>query len=150
MSRSARILVRSEALSHAAFSGERNTPSQSAAQPSPSSPVMMKDSRQPKSDTSHATSSAPTEGPASDPLIQVADARPRSERGAHSRITRLAPGLVGDSKTPSPSLANNNVIIVGANPPSIWNTDQHATAKPTVRRVPSRSVNAPAGSRQMM
>src|SRR5579863_4662120 len=109
--------------------------------------VMTKDRRQPKSVTSQDTSKAPTRGPARDPLIQMAEARPRSDRGAHSRMTLLAPGLTADSPTPRPSRLRNRVDNDGARPLHICAIDHRMIAPPIVRRVPSQSVIAPHGSR---
>lgn len=111
----------------------------------PRAPVTTNEPRQPMTVTSQPTNTAPIAGPANGPALRIAIARPRSERGAHSRTTRPPAGYVAASPAPKPSRVSSSAPKFVAAPVSIAATDQTPMLSAVVNRVPQRSTASPVG-----
>src|ERR1035437_8847133 len=94
------------------------------------------------------TITAPIAGPAAEPAPKTALARPRSEAGNHSRMTRFEAGQLVDSPMPmtirvaaiETKLTEKPVITVAA--------DQMPMPQALTILPPQRSTSNPTGSRQ--
>ena len=147
-SRRRRIVSRSAGGSQRTRSGLSNAASHAASQTKPIDPAARNPARQPSQLTTEAIATAPIAGPAAAPALNTALARPRSEAGNHSRITRLDAGQLVDSPMPIATRdATMNPKPV-ENPVSTVAADHSPMPAALTIRPPNRSTSRPTGSRQ--
>ena len=102
--------------------------------------------RQPNAVISAVTTGPATAVPSVDEQFHMPVAVPREARANQSRVTRALAGDTGASPKPSPMRATKNTPIPVAAPPQASATDQSTRPPESMRRGPTRSTSAPAGS----
>ena len=93
------------------------------------------------------TSTAPIAGPAAAPAPNTALAKPRSEAGNHSRITRLQAGQLVDSPMPITMRVAAIETKPVVKPVSTVAVDQMPMPAAFTRLPPKRSTSSPTGIR---
>src|ERR1700722_13661539 len=128
--------------------GGRKNFNHKITQTNPSEPVIMNETRHPSFSNSHATRGAENAGPAKLPALKMAVASPRSFAGNHCRMTLPEVGKEAASPAPRANRVASMLPKVAATPVSIPATDQIATDKPLIMRVPARSDSHPHSKRK--
>jgi len=105
----------------------------------------MKAPRQPVMAISQVTSGSDRTLPATEPLLKMPQARPRSRRGNQLNAVLVKDGMVADSPSPSISRAAKKWLTFRAAPVAMVKMDHQITATVRLMRTPMRSTTQPAG-----
>ena len=130
-------------------SGLSNAISQTTNQTKPIPPATKKPARQPSHAMMADTITAPIAGPAAAPAPNTALAKPRSEAGNHSRITRLHAGQLVDSPMPITMRVAAIETKPVVKPVSTVAADQMPIPEAFTTLPPKRSTRSPTGNRQI-